>query len=100
MKNRIEYVLQLPWKIEGDQFCFSAEDDLQAAEIIQEWISRVQDICEHENFRNGVCENCKWECDHVDIEDHGCLSCGKTVIPDYDDRRGDEMYSESKERDL
>lgn len=99
MKNKIEYVLQLPWKIDGDKFYFFAEDDLDAAEILQEWLQPAQDVCEHKNFKNGKCTECQWECDHDDREDHCCLFCGSIIIPDYDDRNGDAMFSESKERE-
>lgn len=94
MKKKIEYVLQLPWKIEGDRFYFHAEDDRDAAEAVQEMLHCVQDICEHATFRNGDCTDCGWECDHDDIEENHCLLCGIFVEPG--DPRGEPEWAEER----
>lgn len=94
MKKRIEYVLQLPWKIEGDRFYFHAEDDLDAAEIVQEMLHCVKDICEHKNFNGGICTECGLECEHDDVEENHCVLCQAFIEPG--DPREEPEYLEER----
>ena len=79
--KKIEFVLQLPWKIEGDRFYFFAEDESQAEEIVLKMLCRLQDICEHAQFKCGKCTDCDFECEHQEIEDRNCLDCGEFIEP-------------------
>ena len=98
MIKKREFVLCLPWKIEGDKFYFRADDLNHAMQMVHDWLEDAQDICEHKEFKSGKCEECDWKCDHEEIEDHGCLMCGESV--ESFDPREDEAYQDFKERDL
>lgn len=81
MKGNREYVLLLPWKINGDKFYFYAGSDEDAHRILGDILFLVQDICEHGDFYDGKCGKCKWECDHEEIEENHCLMCGVLCAP-------------------
>lgn len=99
MKKKIEYVLQLPYKIDGDRYYFHATDDLEAEAIVLKMLNRLQDVCEHKDFEWGVCTNCNWKCEHDEVEDAHCLDCGEFVNPmgreDYLNEQADIRRKES-----
>ena len=41
----------------------------------------IQDSCEHENFKNGICGACDFACEHWEIDDNICFMCEKFVEP-------------------
>lgn len=75
-----EFIICLPWKIEGDKFYFFAEDYARAKEMLEGWLNDLQDICEHKTYQRGKCQNCQLPCEH-DIDKNICLICGEWQEP-------------------
>lgn len=81
MKKKRFYVIQLPWEPNGEKLFFLAENDTQAEEMLLKMLNRYEDVCKHEDFKNGKCVECELECDHQEIEENHCLDCGEYVEP-------------------
>jgi len=84
--KKYEYTLST-----GQELCFFAKNIAEADEMFKR---HMVDICDHPEFKNGICVDCDYDCEHQEIEDNTCLYCGEDIEPN--DPRSEPEYWEDR----